>query len=134
MAATAEAQEYYDQLVRAALDGTFPGYDHDDGRCVYRTEDGKHRCAVGIRVPDHFFTEFDTTCWGLFDELPGEVQAAVTPRGFNGEDMLAVQRVHDKTVYGCEWDAVTFLEALNQLRCFAGCRKVNPLKPQEVLA
>lgn len=48
-------QEYYDKLVCAALDGTFPSYDENQNICMYRH--GNHRCAVGILIPDEEYSE-----------------------------------------------------------------------------
>ena len=115
-------QEYYDRLYEAAYDGTFPSYTEDPSyesgiRCLYRGE-GKHRCAIGLLLPDANYDEdFDNNpvgCYQLFRRgLLEEVE------GLGENELDRIQEAHDDTIRELGgWSASAFLKKLNSLSCF----------------
>jgi hypothetical protein len=95
-------QEYYDQLMAACDDGTFPSYAPDEGNsngCWYRSPDGK-RCAVGIRIPDELYDpELEGTSYADLPE-PGRLATGL-------EDVLG------------EWDVQAFSSVMISRRWIA---------------
>lgn len=115
------AQSYYNLLVVSALDGTFPGYDSKNDRCMYRViEDGRctHRCAVGVIIPDDRY-KADLESKGV-GSLPYALLEDITPVGLCLADLSAIQKRHDSNS-GPDgyFEARTFIGAINLLPCFA---------------
>lgn len=129
---TITPQQYYDMLENAATDGTFPGY--ENWHCRYRSDDGKHRCAIGILFPDDVsFTvdehNYDDGCNGI-SVLPDVLLEQMTKvEGFNHSDYAAVQFAHDNVADRARvprWSADEFINRINALPCFANVAQVLP--------
>lgn len=113
-------QEYYDLLVKSAVEGTFPGW---DGRhCTYRTADGKHRCAIGILIPDEMYDSRDEGA--SVNGLDNELIEKILPEDMIVPELLLVQELHDEHAF--QWDTSKFIKDLNELRMFKSCKKVSP--------
>lgn len=69
-----------------------------EGRCRYRTEDGR-RCAVGRLIPKRKYrTEFEGTSISMEHKEPLPVQKALLaalPKGINRNLLRRLQRWHD---------------------------------------
>lgn len=118
-------QEYYDLLVQCATDGTFPSVTQARVTCRYRTLDGKHRCAVGVLIPDEdYYGSFEgATVYSLPDELVDRIM----PVGMTRFDLVTVQSLHDGMSYNKPWLPAVFVGRLNDLLCFARVNKIDPM-------
>jgi len=130
----ATKKDYYDLLVRSALDGTMPSYDIERDKCFYR--DGKgHKCAIGVGIPDEEYRErmeaFGAS--NLFDEV-----YELFPKDIEECDFILIQEAHDESsrdalgaiVAGYDTYrlvfAETFVERLNELDYFRSVTQVDP--------
>lgn len=129
-------QEYYDALVRAAQDGTFPAVKYSGwGReCCYRLDGTPaclKRCAVGILIPDEDYRpEMEGSYW----LWPSEVRDSIRPEGMEDVDIARVQYIHDhlsmSVVNGWEpYFAATLVRRINLLSCFADVQRMAPPVP-----
>lgn len=121
-----DVQEYYDLLVRSAVDGTFPS--HDGAVCVYRgdrTGGCPRRCAVGVLIPDARYTDIveDSSCdeewWEKFHDCVS------LPAGLEREDLEKAQYAHDSSRSTDGWNKESFLQKINALDCFARVKQVE---------
>lgn len=117
-------QEYYDLLVKSAFDGTFPGYDYESDTCLYRTPDGKHKCAVGVLIPDEKYSQ------NMDDGLPLRqimdiLGSEILPQGITASQLADIRRRHDDMVRK-GWDAKAFIRLIDEYYYFRDITKVTP--------
>jgi hypothetical protein len=125
-------QSYYDKLVQAAQDGTFPSVD-GDGKCKYRGPDGK-KCAIGIELTDEEAAD-EGEGMSFEDISCGVINRLELSTGLNRFDLAKVQGVHDNNASKYNpttfkqvrkaWSLNKFTLELNQLECFADVKKVE---------
>ena len=112
-------QEYYDELVCSALDGTFPSVMPDFG-CAYRGLNGA-KCAAGILIPDDQYDikmerrSFDEIYKNLGDIIPSDMT-------FN--EVYLIQGWHDNASYYYPF-LDKFLGRLKESRIFNGVKKLE---------
>lgn len=139
---TQAIQEYYDQIVQAVRDGVLPSYDKsmdvtvgagEGNGCAYRHPDGKHRCVVGIRIPDELY---EPSMEGVpVNRLPFDVLKIVCPEGMDTYDLHQLQSIHDNHARNSGDDfALGFLEDLNRAKCFQDVIQVDPEEVARELA
>jgi hypothetical protein len=126
------AQEYYNNLVHFAYDGTFPSLAHGND-CMYRgdgTPSCHKRCAVGVQIPDE---DYDARMeHGSLKSMPARfIQKVRVPEGLTLQDLQNIQtychdKVAQKTGGWGGWNAEIFIERLNSQPCFANVVKVHP--------
>lgn len=110
-------QDYYDLLVEAADNGTFPSM--DGCTCFYRGPGGS-KCAVGILIPDKDYSsllEYSTV-----RELPSKLVQQILPEGMDISDLENIQKAHD-AFNRVAWEANAFLKEINKLECFRDVNK-----------
>lgn len=111
---------YYDLLIKSATDGTFPGYGYIESiqksACMYRTPDGKHKCSVGILIPDEEYSSKmeNLVVTTLLKDYPSAVNI---PEGMTERETSWVQAVHD-SLAGNNWSSQEFIKQIGELPCF----------------
>ncbi len=121
---TMSAQEFYDRTVKAAFDGTFPGWDPVNKTCEYRI--GAHRCLVGNIIPEKLITP------KCADELLAELfriqWKGCIPEGVTVAGMGKLQLLHDTWAQKDDcWDGKGFVTAFNNhFFCPQGVVKATP--------
>ncbi len=106
-------QQYYNKLVKAATNGTFPGYEDGNG-CRYRTPAGK-QCAVGIL--------FKKDAYAIHHERQSLSSLALAGvlepvEGLDENQLADIQQLHDNHAK-TSWQTSRFIKDLNTLACFA---------------
>lgn len=128
------AQEYYDALVQAAHDGTFPSAAYCDNKsgkikCLYYHEgpDGTiHRCSAGILFDDKKLAAGMSGSSGAYW---AKLFEALVPNGFSAFELQECQMAHDQSCSTAGrgqpilFDRLKFVNRLNSLPCFASCVK-----------
>ena len=130
----ATKQDYYDLLVRSALDGTMPSYDIERDRCWYRGGGGK-KCAIGVGIPDEEY-KVGIESHGANRVFP--MFAQFFPPDINSTVCSVIQEAHDESsrnalgALQAGYDtyrlvfAETFVERLNELDYFQSIAQVDP--------
>ncbi|MGI9297846.1 MAG: hypothetical protein ACR2QC_08100 [Gammaproteobacteria bacterium] len=121
-------QQYYDELIRAAGDGTFPGtMSEENNYCTMRrVRENKTvaKCAIGIRLPEHVLDQLEED--ELLHEEVTEIDEAIITKYFptelSLEDISDIQSSHD-TASEFGWDRSKFIHMINGLGCFDGVEK-----------
>ena len=139
-------QEFYDALVTAASDGTFPSAKPGEytRTCLYALRDDKnpeiiHRCAAGLLLQDLSLAKTEGMRGGCYHHA--ELFNSRLPEGMTLDDLSQTQVIHDDCCVSKmsedEQDKSMhviflkerFLKSLNSLPFFADCQQT---KPQEV--
>ncbi len=109
-------QEFYDLVVKGALDGLMPSATAY-GDCKYRGPEGG-KCVIGMAIPDELYKpEFDSVC-----TLHEIIQyTGLTVDGLGIKELQEAQAVHDDMWNS--WNTNRFIQNLNELECFAGVKK-----------
>lgn len=144
------AQAYYDSLVADATNGNFPAVSKE-GRCRYRadgTASCQKRCAVGKLIPDE---SYDSRIEGMHVTMP-PVHGLLfgVPVGIEKYDLWYIQNAHDSTARAWNqwsssyellpWNPRLFVQRLNEVKSFEGCKLVDPntlperLEPAEAVS
>jgi len=114
-------QEYYDLLVRAAKDGTFPSI--EGNHCKYRSADGR-KCPIGILILDaDYEPRWDVENGYGIAKLPHNLLQAIIPEGMTVIDLGYVQECHDQ-FRNFPWSPEQFIKDLNPL--FTDCAVLWP--------
>ena len=112
-------QEYYDELVCSALDGTFPSVMPDG--CMYRGFGGT-KCAAGILIPDDQYYETMEGC--PFDEIYEDL-GDIIPKGMTINDVCSIQTWHDDLAWYPDEFSVKFLRKLKGSKIFDDVKKLE---------
>jgi len=117
-------QEYYDMLVCAALDGTFPSFDEESKQCLYKSADGKNSCALGILIPDSLYTSLIEK-QGIYENgvYNWFINNNLLPLDMTQSEAADVQSIHDD-IASSIWDLKYFLQHLNSLPVFRYCHRI----------
>jgi len=113
-------REYFDRLIQASVDGTFPSFKEEECGCYFQhpTIEGR-RCAVGILFPKEM--EIKNLKWNddTVTGIPESVLQEYIPVGLTIRDLIEVQACHDdQRLKGTKWDAEKFKSRLKKLNCF----------------
>lgn len=132
------AQAYYDALIAASSDGTFPSISAE-GVCLYRVCNNAgttHKCAAGIMIPDEMVARFAEK-EGVYSQANNELFKSLLPDEMSIDDLAECQQAHDDSsrVLGgvISWDQKSFVENINQVGCFAGCTKRDPKNVEQTI-
>jgi hypothetical protein len=114
-------QQYYNKLVKCALDGTFPATDHSNFP-EYRTDDGR-RCAVGILIPKK---KYDPKIedHNVNESIVKDGGYVTVPKGMTYKELYGVQDTHDRICNEQDFTRL-FLDDLNALDCFKKVKQVD---------
>lgn len=122
-------REYFDRLISATRDGTFPSFQPGAGGvCSYRTlraDVSETRCAVGLLLDEAAFAEgCIQNNFGLENPEVREVVAHLLPNGATLDDAARIQRAHDsyynvhKSAEQREQSHELFRQTLLTIPCF----------------
>jgi len=122
------SQQYYDLLVKCALDGTFPCTHHIQGDCGFKEvpcfRNGKQRCPIGLLIPDSEYLP-DLENRRVY-QLPPYLRISIVPEGLTLEDLEIIEYYHDElfsSSWARSWKPDKFIDYLNKMSCFADCKK-----------
>lgn len=112
-------QEYYDLLIRSALNGTFPA--GDKSGCYYREgnrKDALRCCPIGLLIPDEVY---DSGMEGdsILDVVDFFGSVVEIPKGLSLKKLQTIQDLHDNLCINDNWYSEKFIDRLNSLSCFA---------------
>lgn len=117
-------QDYYDLLIKAANDGTFPSLT-ENGDCKYRF--GEKKCAVGILIDDEKYDPSIENLKANSSRLNLSDYISDWPGDLNVEDLRNVQICHDIYAFDVykRWNKEAFIKSLNSLPFFDDVKKVK---------
>lgn len=111
-------RDYFQMLVNAARDGTFPSV--TDGVCAYRGRNGK-KCAIGLILTDEEVNTTDNNASiSLLSIKFPSLDLNNRVEGLTIGDLAKIQNLHDTLHFKnlSAWPGDVFIDRLKQLPCF----------------
>ena len=103
--------EYKALLIKTSETGGFPAMG-TDGRCLYKTDDGK-KCVIGLLIPDEKYDEDFEGRSIIALMTNGLLTYQDIPIGISEPSLLALQSAHDDMKHN--WNHAAFTKIVERI-------------------